>query len=139
MPRDPHRSRRIEGELQRVLSELLRREIRDPRVGSITITDVRVSPDLKHARVFYTRFDEQRAAADVQAGLDGAAKFLRGLVGRSLKLRVAPELVFRPDEQLAAGVRLSSLIDSAVAHDAETHVEDAADPSLSPNRGAPEE
>ena len=52
MPKDPHRSRRIAGELQRVLSELLRREIRDPRVGSITITAVRVSPDLKHAKVF---------------------------------------------------------------------------------------
>ncbi|HJS21662.1 MAG TPA: 30S ribosome-binding factor RbfA [Steroidobacteraceae bacterium] len=138
MSKDPHRSRRIEGELQRVLSELLRREIRDPRVGSITITDVRVSPDLKHARVFYTRFDEERDAAEVQAGLDGAARFLRGLVGRSLKLRVAPELAFRPDEQLAAGVRLSSLIDSAVAHDAETHVDDG--PEQSPDtRGARED
>ena len=130
MHRDPHRRHRIEGELQRVLSELLRRGIRDPRVGSITITDVRVSPDLKHARVFYTRFDEERDAAALQAGLDGAAKFLRGLVGRSLKLRVAPELVFRPDEQLAAGMRLSSLIDSAVAHDAETHVEEESPPPV---------
>ena len=139
MPRDPHRSRRIEGELQRVLSELLRREIRDPRVGSITITDVRVSPDLKHARVFYTRFDTERDAAEVQAGLDGAAKFLRGLVGRSLKLRVAPELVFRPDEQLAAGVRLHSLIDSAVAHDAETHVDDPQDSALPDTGSAPKD
>jgi ribosome-binding factor A len=139
MSRDPHRSRRIEGELQRVLSELLRREVRDPRVGSITITDVRVSPDLKHAKVFYTRFDEERNAAEVQSGLDGAAKFLRGHVGRSLKLRVAPELVFRPDEQLAAGVRLSSLIDSAVAHDAETHVDDASDSARAEAPGAPED
>ena len=139
MQRDPHRRSRIEGELQRVLSELLRREIRDPRVGSITITAVRVSPDLKHARVFYTRFDEERDAAEVQAGLDGAAKFLRGLVGRTLELRVAPELVFRPDEQLAAGMRLNTLIDSAVAHDLETHVEDAPDSSPAAPRGAPED
>ena len=139
MPKDPHRSRRIAGELQRVLSELLRREIRDPRVGSITITAVRVSPDLKHAKVFYTRFDEARDAAEVQAGLDGAARFLRGLVGRSLELRVAPELVFRPDEQLAAGTRLSSLIDSAVAHDVETHVDDPAEPRPPESRGAPKD
>ncbi len=139
MHRDPHRSHRIEGELQRVLSELLRREVRDPRIGSITITDVRVSPDLTHARVFYTRFDSERNAAEVQAGLDGAARFLRGLVGRSLKLRVAPELAFRPDEQLAAGVRLHSLIDSAVAHDAETHVEDPQDSSQPATRGVPED
>jgi ribosome-binding factor A len=100
---------------------------------------VRVSPDLKHARIFYTRFDEERDAAEVQAGLDGAAKFLRGLVGRSLKLRVAPELLFRPDEQLAAGVRLSSLIDSAVAHDVETHVDDAPESTPPESRGARED
>jgi|SRR5262245_1228548 len=117
MPRDPHRSRRIEGELQRVVSELLRREVRDPRVGSITVTDVRVSPDLKSAKIFYAPFDEHRDVHEIQAGLERAAGFLRGPVGRALKLRVAPELFFRVDEQLAAGVRLSSLIDSAVAED----------------------
>ena len=129
MPRDPHRSRRIEGELQRVVSELLRREVRDPRVGSVTITDVRVAPDLTSAKIFYARFDEQRDADEVQAGLERAAGFLRGQVGRTLKLRVAPELQFRPDEQLAAGVRLSSLIDSAVADDARRHTEEPASPS----------
>lgn len=128
MPRDPHRSRRIESELQRVVSELLRREVRDPRVGTITVTDVRVSPDLKHAKVFYSQFDADRKPADVQAGLDGAARFLRGMVGRSLKLRVAPELVFRPDEQLAAGMRLNSLIASAIAEDTRRHVDDPQDP-----------
>jgi ribosome-binding factor A len=126
MPRDPHRSRRIEGELQRVVSELLRREVRDPRVGGVTITDVRVAPDLTSAKIFYALFDVQRDAAEVQAGLERVAGFLRGQVGRSLKLRVAPELMFRPDEQLAAGVRLSSLIDSAVADDARRHVEDSS-------------
>jgi ribosome-binding factor A len=125
MPRDPHRSRRIEGELQRVVSELLRREVRDPRVGSVTITDVRVAPDLTSAKLFYARFDEQRDAAEVQAGLERVAGFLRGQVGRALKLRVAPELFFRPDEQLAAGMRLTSLIDSAVADDERRHSEDA--------------
>lgn len=128
-PRDPHRSRRIEGELQRVLSELVRREIRDPRVGSITITDVRVSPDLKQAKVFYTLFGADRDATEVQTGLDGAARYLRGLAGRALKLRVAPALVFRADEQLAAGVRLNSLIESAVADDAERHVVETPDSS----------
>jgi ribosome-binding factor A len=131
MPRDPHRSRRVEGELQRVVSELLRREVRDPRVGSITITDVRVSPDFKSAKIFYALFDEQRDAAKVQAGLERVAGFLRGPVGRSLKLRVAPELVFHPDEQLAAGMRLNSLIDSAVAEDERRHTED--DPAIAPD------
>jgi ribosome-binding factor A len=60
----------------------------------------------------------------VQAGLERVAGFLRGHVGRALKLRVAPELLFRPDEQLAAGVRLNSLIDSAVADDERRHIDD---------------
>ena len=138
MPRDPHRSRRIEGELQRVVSELLRREVRDPRVGSVTITDVRIAPDLASARIFYAPFGEQRKAAEVQAGLERAAGFLRGQVGRSLKLRVAPELLFRPDEQLAAGVRLSSLIDSAVADDARRHIEESSTETTTTGR-TPEE
>src|SRR4249920_507683 len=117
MPRDPHRSRRIEGELQRVVS--------------ITITDVRVSPDFKSAKIFYALFDEQRDAAKVQAGLERVAGFLRGPVGRSLKLRVAPELLFRPDEQLAAGLRLNSLIASAVAEDERRHA--GEDPAIAPD------
>jgi ribosome-binding factor A len=124
MPRDPHRSRRIEAGLQRVLSELLRREVKDPRVGSVTITGVRVSPDLGHARVFYVPFDASCNATDLQAGLDRAAGFLRGLVGRELGLRVAPEIHFRPDEQLAAGVRLTAIIDAAVAEDEKRHLDD---------------
>ena len=137
MPRDPHRSRRIEGELQRVLSEFLRREVRDPRVGSVTVTDVRVSPDLKSAKVFYAPFDERRDIQDIQAGLERAAGFLRGPVGRALKLRDAPELFFRPDEQLAAGVRLNSLIDSAVAEDERRHAND--DPAPADRQLAPKD
>jgi len=124
MPRDPNRARRIESEFQRVVSELLRREVKDPRIGSITVTSVQISPDLGHARVFYLPFDPSRDAADLQAGLDGAARFLRGRVGRELKLRVAPEILFRRDEQLASGMRLTDLIDRAVASDEQRHVDE---------------
>src|SRR5688500_1326025 len=77
MPRAPHRSRRIESELQRVLSDLLRREVKDPRVGNLTLTAVQVAPDLGHAKIFYTVFGKQQDPDEVQAGLAGAAKFLR--------------------------------------------------------------
>lgn len=122
--RDPNRSRRIESELQRVVSELLLREVKDPRIGRVTVTAVRVSPDLGHARVFYLPFDRSREPALIQAGLDGAARFMRGQVGRKLKLRVAPQIVFSLDEQLAEGMRLGDLIDSAVAEDEQRHAED---------------
>ena len=133
------RPERVAELLHREVTQILGRDLSDPRFADVTVTDCEVSPDLKHAKVFYTRFDEARDAAEVQAGLDGAARFLRGLVGRSLELRVAPELVFRPDEQLAAGTRLSSLIDSAVAHDVETHVDDPAEPSPPESQGAPKD
>jgi ribosome-binding factor A len=126
MPRDPNRTRRMESEIQRVVSELLRREVKDPRVGSITVTAVRVSPDMGHAKIFYLPFERSRDAAALQAGLDGAARFLRGPVGRALKLRVAPELHFAVDEQLNEGMRLTEIIDAAVARDHQQHG-DAAD------------
>ncbi len=119
MPRDPHRRVRIESELQRAVSELLRREIRDPRVSGVTITAVKVAPDLGHAKLLYAPFGAAGDPRELQTGLDHAARFLRGPVGRMLKLRVAPELVFKRDEQIEAGERLSALIDSAVAADRE--------------------
>lgn len=132
MPRDPNRHQRIESEIQRVVSELLRRDVKDPRVGSVTLTAVRVSPDLGHAKIFYLPFDRTRDAAALQAGLDGAARFLRGHVGRSLKLRVAPELHFAVDEQLNAGMRLSEIIDAAVARDQEQHRSDSSSETQDP-------
>lgn len=99
------------------MSELLRREVKDPRVGNVTITAVKLSPDMTHAKLFYALFGEGQDARSVQTGLDNAARFMRGQVGRKLGLRVAPELVFKPDEQIAEGERLSALIDDAVAAD----------------------
>jgi ribosome-binding factor A len=135
MPRDPNRTRRIESEIQRVVSDLLRREVNDPRIGSVTITAVQISPDLGHARLFYLPFDSGRDAAEVQAGLDGAARFMRGRVGRALKLRIAPEIVFARDEQLARGMQLSELIDSAVASDQQRHAPDEHADSEDRDRG----
>jgi ribosome-binding factor A len=127
MPRDPHRRIRIESELQRAVSELLRREVKDPRVGNVTITAVKMSPDLTQARLFYSLFGEGLDAQSVQTGLDNAARFMRGQVGRRLRLRVAPELTFRPDEVIAEGERMTALIDEAVAADRRAQPEGKSD------------
>jgi len=71
---------RIEGEMQRVLSTLVTREVRDPRVGNVTVTAVNVAPDLSSARVFFVPFGGQHAPGEVSAGLNRAAGFLRGEV-----------------------------------------------------------
>jgi ribosome-binding factor A len=117
MPRDPHRHRRIEREMQRTLSDLLRREVHDPRIGMVTLTEVRVAPDLSSARIFYSCFKPNQDLKVVQEGLDAAARFLRGQVGRLLKLRIAPELHFELDKQLQDGMRLTELIDRAIKED----------------------
>jgi len=111
------RLRRLESELQRVLAELIGRELKDPRVGNVTITAVSLARDLGLARVFYTPFAAQHPPAEVQSGLARAAGFLRGEAGRRLGLRHAPRLEFIFDDTAEKAARLTGLIDRAVARD----------------------
>jgi ribosome-binding factor A len=110
------RHRKIEAELQRVLAELVSREVKDPRVGNVTITAVQVSPDLATARVFFVPFASGQDVQDVpevQRGLTRAGGFLRGQAGRRLGLRHAPRLSFEFDDSLDRAERLNRLIDQA--------------------------
>jgi len=109
------RSDRIAQQIQRELAELLRLEINDPRVRLVTVTDVEVSGDYSHAKIFFTRLDGKNAEA--QEGLERAAGFLRKQLSRSLKLRVMPQLHFSYDASVENGSRLSQLIDQAIDSD----------------------
>lgn len=108
------RQQRIGAELQKVLAELISREVKDPRVGSVTVTAVKVAPDMSVAKVLFVPFGSKRPVGEVQAGLDRAAGFLRGEVGRRLSLRHAPRLEFEYDETLERADHLTRLIDRAV-------------------------
>lgn len=108
------RQQRIGAELQKVLAELISREIKDPRVGSVTVTAVKVAPDMSAAKVLFVPFGSKHPVAEVQAGLDRAAGFLRGEVGRRLSLRHAPRLEFEYDETLERADHLTRLINRAV-------------------------
>ncbi|MBM4220155.1 MAG: 30S ribosome-binding factor RbfA [Gammaproteobacteria bacterium] len=123
MPREYPRARRIEEQLKRLLSELVRREVKDPRVGLITITSAEVSKDLSHANVYFTPFAGAGDAAAALEALQHAAGYLRHQVRNQMRLRVAPELVFRIDDSVERGARLSALIHDAVERDRERHVE----------------
>lgn len=108
------RTERVNGLLQQVISELLRREVKDPRVsGIVTITEVDVSPDLRRAKVFVSVLgsDEEKAAT-LQA-LSAARGFLHRELRRRLTIRRVPELTFIQDESLAEGARILSLIEEA--------------------------
>jgi ribosome-binding factor A len=111
------RLRKIEAELQRVLAELIAREVKDPRVGNVTITGVRLAADMGVAKVFYAPFVSSHPQQEVQSGLDRAAGFLRGEAGRRLALRHAPRLDFVFDDTAQKAARLTGLIDRAVADD----------------------
>ena len=112
---NPARLRRVAEQIQRELSEILHTELKDPGVGMITITGVEVSPDLAHARVFFTTLGDAEALARSQAGLRRAAGFLRSALGRRVNVHNTPELHFEYDASVERGVRLTQLIDAAVA------------------------
>lgn len=115
------RRSRIESEMQRVLADMVAREVRDPRVGNVTITSVAVAADMSNARVFFVPFAASSARPhtpdEVRDGLTAAAGFLRGEIGRRLSLRHAPRLTFEFDTSIDQGARLSALIDGAVRSD----------------------
>ena len=108
---------RIEGEMQRVLSTLVSREVRDPRVGNITLTSVSVAPDMSTARIWFVPFGAKHTPEEVGEGLNRAAGFLRGELGRALQLRHAPKLEFVYDQQIEHADKLTRLIDGAVKAD----------------------
>jgi ribosome-binding factor A len=118
VPKEFPRARRVAEQVQRVLGEMLRRDVRDPRLKPVTVTHVKVSPDLSHAWVYYELLNGD-SHDPVQRGiLDEAAGYLRGPVGRALRLRLSPQLHFEPDVELERGNRLDALITQAVREDA---------------------
>ena len=130
MPREIPRAQRVAEQVQRTLAELLRREVRDPRLKPVTITHVRMSPDLGHAWVKFELLTGDSHDPLQREILDEAAGYLRGPLGRALRLRIAPHIHFEPDEELERGNRLDDLITRAVREDAARHDADSAgDPS----------
>ena len=103
--------------MQRVIAELIVREVKDPRVGSVTVTGVHLAADMSFARVFFIPFASRHPAPEVLTGLTHAGGFLRGEVGRRLHLRHAPRLEFAVDDTTERAARLTGLIDRAVADD----------------------
>jgi ribosome-binding factor A len=110
MPLPFRRADRVGDSIRRELSRLLLREVKDPRLSQVVVTAVQVSPDLRYARVFFTA---GAGGADRQAGLQGlqaAAGFLRGQIGRGLRLRYAPELAFEVDESVDRSLHIAALL-----------------------------
>jgi ribosome-binding factor A len=112
MAKDNPRAKRLGEQIQRELTELLRRDVKDERIGNVTITAVNVSGDLRTARVYYLVFGKDGPDPKVQQGLTSAAGFLRNALSKALMIRYTPTLTFELDTTIEHGVRLTQLIDS---------------------------
>jgi len=119
MAKDNPRARRLGEQIQRELGDLLRRDVKDERIGNVTITAVSVTGDLRTARVYYLVFGKDGPDPKVQRGLESAAGFLRNALSRSLMIRYTPTLTFELDTSIEHGVRLTQLIDSVNKADAQ--------------------
>jgi ribosome-binding factor A len=97
--------------VREVLADLVRREVRDPRVGVVTVTAVRLSPDLRHARVFISSLGEPETRDASVAALNHAASYLRRALGRAVRLKYVPDLQFFADTTLDTGERVDRLLD----------------------------
>jgi ribosome-binding factor A len=117
MPREFPRTHRVGEQIQRELAALIQTELKDPRLGMISISAVSVSRDLGHAKVFVSVLGSEEQTAESMAVLKHAAGYLRHRLGKSLHMRVIPELHFFLDRSLEEGARIGALINRAIAGD----------------------
>ncbi len=104
------RVRRIREAIREEISDIMRNEMKDPRVGFASVTSVEVSGDLRNARVYISVLGGEEERRQTMAALESARGFIRGEVGRRLRLRFAPELVFVADESIAHGAHIARLL-----------------------------
>ena len=127
MPRPSGRSQKVGDQIQRELSEIIHRELRDPRVGLVTLTSVDVSPDCAYATVYFTCLESDHVA-EAKVGLNRATGFLRSQLGKRVKLWTTPELKFVYDESVERGDRLSRLIETANRTNSDVNPDKPAEP-----------
>lgn len=101
---------RVGEEFREVLAEEIQK-LKDPRVGFVTVTGVKVTPDLRRAWVFYTTYGDEKAKAGTRAGLRSAGPHLRAVLGKQVRLKFLPELEFQEDVTLEQGARIDRLIE----------------------------
>jgi ribosome-binding factor A len=118
MAREFSRSDRVAQQIQREIAIILQREIKDPRIGMVTVSSVDLTRDLQHAKIYVTFFltEEQNIEAGVKV-LNDAAGYIRTLLGKVMKLRVVPEVRFYYDKTLVEGMRISSLVSNTIRED----------------------
>lgn len=118
MAKEFSRTQRVSQQLQKEIALILQREIKDPRIGMVTVSGVEVSRDLAYAKVFVTflTMGDQTPQGGLEA-LQEATGYIRSLLGKAIRLRVTPEITFYFDASLTEGMRISNLVSQAVKSD----------------------
>ena len=111
------RMRRVDEAMRAVLSDALTRDLNDPRIGFVTVTGVKTSPDLRHARVYVSVMGEEPERAASLQGLESAHGYLQGRIASELSLKHTPALSFHYDESIDRGMRISELLDEPGSDD----------------------
>ncbi|MBE5961306.1 MAG: 30S ribosome-binding factor RbfA [Lachnospiraceae bacterium] len=128
MRKNSIKNTRINQEVQKELSMLISRELKDPRINPMTsIVNVEVAPDLKTAKVYISVLGNEESQKDTLKGLKSAAPFLRGQLARSINLRNTPELIFVVDQSIEYGVNMSRLIDEVNKNSSSEEVSEEED------------
>jgi ribosome-binding factor A len=105
------RMRRVDEAVRAVISDAIAKDLQDPRVGFVTVTAVKTSPDLRHARVYVSVLGDEQERSDTLEGLRSGHGFLQGRVAAELSLRNTPTITFEYDESIDRGMRITQLID----------------------------
>ena len=125
----PHgfsRQERVAEQVRRELAALIDGELKDPRIGMISITDVEVTPDYAHAKVYFSTLAGHERIDDILAGLTNASGFLRRELGRRIRIHTTPQLHFIFDQSLERGAELAKLIQEAVTISQDSATEDVS-------------
>ena len=116
MKKNSIKNTRINNEVQRVLANIIRGEIKDPRISPLTsVVAVNVAPDLKTAKVWISTLGDEKAQADTLAGLKSAEGYIKNCLAKEINLRNTPQLHFVMDQSIAYGVNMSKIIDEVTA------------------------
>ena len=125
MRRTSIKNTRINGEVQKELSRIISREIKDPRIHAMTsVTQVMVTPDLKECKAYISVLGDDQAKEDTLAGLKSASGHIRKELARSINLRNTPEITFYIDESIEYAINMSKKIDDVLSHDRAVDLED---------------
>jgi len=128
MAKEFTRSQRVAQQIQKEIAGILQREVKDPRIGMVTVSSVEVSRDLAYATVFVTLFNlDDGSVEESMKGLSEASGYVRMLVGKALRLRIVPEIKFVYDNSLVEGLRLSGLVSEAINKDKQKKKESGRD------------